>query len=199
MSLSAAMLDLLRRIHARDGGPFDPCVNDDPSSSIVALRERGLIETYQDGTMHVTTTHSVGRFGRDPYQRTRRDVPLIRARITPPGRALLEGGPAPTFYLTQFGGVWRATSEGLRTLFERALHDGAYDLDNTPGITRLRERFSEASFDRREGFLPKRWRSPDRILLMPLDRPASWFAEMADAFRRRDWDAMRGATPLLGE
>ena len=89
MKTSPAMLDVLRKVAAREGERADRCVNDDPHRTVVALLARGLIETYQDGTTTRQTQHSVGAFGRDGYTRTHWNIPVIRARITDAGRAVL--------------------------------------------------------------------------------------------------------------
>jgi len=70
---------------------FPRDVYDDPTPTIVAALKRGWIETWQDGTRYTETRHSVGAFGRDPYTRPHYDVPVIRARITDAGRAVLAG------------------------------------------------------------------------------------------------------------
>lgn len=101
----------------------------------------------------------------------------------------------PRFYLTQFGAVWSASADALERLLEEASRTGCYDLD-APGITRIRARFSEASYDRREGFLPRSWRSRRRVLLRPLDQTQEWFADMLAALRRGDYDEMRGFTAV---
>lgn len=99
----------------------------------------------------------------------------------------------PLFYVTQFGAVWRATPEALERMLEGAARTGCYDLD-VPGFTRTAERFSDASFRRREGFLPRRWRSRKRVLLMPLNQTRAWFVDTLDALRRGDYKGMRGFT-----
>jgi hypothetical protein len=101
----------------------------------------------------------------------------------------------PRFYLTQFGAVWVASLGALERLLEGASKTGCYDLE-APGITRLRSRFSEASYNRREGFLPRFWRSRRRVLLFPLDQPQEWFGDMLAALRRGDYDEMRGFTSV---
>lgn len=71
----------------------------------------------------------------------------------------------PRFYLTQFGAIWRVTRVALvRILEDGARFDGAYSISGD-GVTQLAERFSESSFDRREGFLPRKWRRKSRIAL----------------------------------
>lgn len=101
--------------------------------------------------------------------------------------------PRPTFYITQFGAVWRATPEALEQMLETGAATGRYDLD-APGFTRVAARFSERSYNRREGFLPRHWRSRRRVLLMPLDQPREWFADTLTALRRGDYNEMRGFT-----
>jgi len=107
------------------------------------------------------------------------------------------GGPVidrpPRFYLTQFGAIWRATPAALEAMLEGAARTGCYDL-HAPEFTRMRETFSEASYSRREGFLPRRWRCRSVVLLMPLDQPQTWFASTLAAMRRGDYNEMRGFT-----
>ena len=64
-------------------------VADDPTPQIVAARNRGWIETWQDGTRYTETQHSVGAFGRGRYTRPHYNVPVIRARLTDAGRTVL--------------------------------------------------------------------------------------------------------------
>ena len=101
---------------------------------------------------------------------------------------------APAFYVTQFGAIWRVTRAALERILRDGAEHGGYSIDGE-GVTRLAERFSEASYDRREGFLPRKWRSRRCVLLMPLDQTREWFVGTLDALRRGDYDEMRGFTP----
>lgn len=100
------------------------------------------------------------------------------------------------FYVTQFGAVWSCDAKSLEAMLSEASSTGCYTLDEARGFRRVARSFSEASYDRREGFLPRYWRSRRRVLLMPLDQTQEWFAEMLAALRRGDYDEMRGFTAV---
>jgi len=81
---SPTMIALMLKIveHERHSRvPFT--INDEPTRTVVALLDRGLIETWQEGT----TTHSRRRSmgGGELYWQTTRNIPVIRARITAAG------------------------------------------------------------------------------------------------------------------